>query len=61
MVGGFETHRLHQGFTLPFYVYILRSQTTQRYYVEQTIDLEKPLAYHCTNYLRSLRLSQATA
>ena len=40
---------------MPFYTYILLSQTTNRYYIGQTISLEERLAYHNANYSKSLR------
>ena len=40
---------------MAFYVYILQSQTTGRYYVGQTKDVEARLAYHNANYSRALR------
>jgi putative endonuclease len=41
--------------TVPFYVYILQSETTNRYYIGQTIDVEERLAYHNANYSKSLK------
>ncbi len=40
---------------MPFYVYILRSQTTGHYYVGQTEHLDQRLAYHNANYSTALR------
>jgi putative endonuclease len=40
---------------VPFYVYILQSQTTNRYYIGQTIDVEERLTYHNANYSKSLK------
>ena len=40
---------------MPFYVYILQSESADRYYVGQTKDLQKRLAYHNSNYSLSLR------
>jgi putative endonuclease len=40
---------------VPFYVYILQSQTTNRYYIGQTIDIEERLTYHNANYSKSLK------
>jgi putative endonuclease len=40
---------------MPFYIYILQSKTTQRYYVGQTQDLDARLAYHNANYSRALK------
>jgi putative endonuclease len=38
-----------------FHVYILISETTNRYYVGQTIDFEARLAYHNGNYSLALK------
>ena len=38
-----------------FGVYILQSQSTGRYYVGQTKDLQKRVAYHNANYSRALK------
>ena len=38
-----------------FYLYILRSQTTNRYYVGQTQDIDSRLTYHNANYSKSLK------
>src|SRR5579859_1618443 len=51
---GFESHRLHQ-YSRMFFVYILQSQTTSRYYIGQTQDLDARLAYHNSNWSKSLR------
>ncbi len=40
---------------MSFHVYILLSETTNRYYVGQTQDVEPRLAYHNANYSKSLR------
>ena len=40
---------------MSFHVYILLSETTNRYYVGQTQGVEERLAYHNTNYSKSLR------
>jgi len=40
---------------MPFYVYILQSETTGRYYVGQTEHLEERVAYHQANYSKALR------
>ena len=37
------------------HVYILRSLTTQRFYVGQAQDVKERLAYHNANYSKSLR------
>jgi putative endonuclease len=42
-------------FPSPFFVYILESRTTGRYYVGQTKSVEERPAYHDANYSRSLR------
>ncbi len=38
-----------------YHLYILRSESTGRYYVGQTIDLGARLAYHNANYSESLK------
>src|SRR5260370_25234244 len=43
---GFESHRLHQRFATSLHVYILQSQTTNHYYVGQTLNIQARLAYH---------------
>jgi putative endonuclease len=40
---------------MSFHVYILLSETTNRYYVGQTQDVEQRLAYHNANYSKSLK------
>ncbi len=40
---------------MSFHVYILLSETTNRYYVGQTQDVKERLAYHNANYSKSLR------
>ncbi|MBZ5529049.1 MAG: GIY-YIG nuclease family protein [Acidobacteriia bacterium] len=40
---------------MSFHVYILQSQTTSRYYIGQTANVEERLAYHNANYSKSLR------
>ena len=40
---------------MAFYVYILQSETTGRYYVGQTKDLQERIAYHRANYSKSLK------
>jgi len=40
---------------MAFYVYILQSETTGRYYVGQTEQLKARLAYHNANYSLALR------
>jgi len=38
-----------------FYVYILQSESSGRYYVGQTKDLAKRVAYHNANYSLALK------
>ena len=40
---------------MSFHVYILQSQTTSRYYIGQTANVEERLAYHNANYSRALK------
>jgi len=40
---------------MPFFVYILQSERTGRFYVGQTEHLEERLSYHQANYSKSLR------
>ncbi len=40
---------------MAFYVYLLQSETTGRYYVGQTEHLEDRLAYHNADYSLALR------
>ncbi len=40
---------------MPFYVYILRSETSGRFYVGQTERLEERIAYHNAGYSLALR------
>ena len=40
---------------MPFHLYILQSEATDRFYVGQTKDLQKRFAYHNANYSRSLK------
>jgi putative endonuclease len=40
---------------MSFYVYILRSQRTNRYYIGQTRNVEQRLTYHQANYSKSLK------
>ena len=40
---------------MTFHLYILRSQTTGRYYVGQSQDLAARISYHNANYSKSLR------
>ena len=40
---------------MSFHVYILLSETANRYYVGQTQDVQERLAYHNANYSKSLR------
>lgn len=38
-----------------FFVYILQSQSTGRYYIGQTKNLPERVAYHNANYSRALK------
>ncbi len=38
-----------------FFVYILQSESSGRYYIGQTKDLEERVAYHNANYSRALK------
>ena len=38
-----------------YYLYILQSDTTGRYYIGQTQDVPERLAYHNANYSKSLK------
>jgi putative endonuclease len=40
---------------MPFYVYILRSETTDRFYIGQSQNVGERLAYHNAGYSLSLR------
>ena len=40
---------------MPYQLYILQSQSTNRYYVGQTQDVQKRLAYHNGNYSKALK------
>jgi putative endonuclease len=40
---------------MPFFLYILQSDTTKQYYTGQTHDVEARLAYHNSNWSKSLR------
>jgi putative endonuclease len=40
---------------MPFHIYILLSEKTNRYYVGQTIDVAARLAYHNANYSLALK------
>jgi len=40
---------------MPFYLYILKSEKSGRYYVGQTDDLEERVRYHNSNYSKALR------
>ena len=40
---------------MPFFVYILQSESTGRYYVGQTEHLEERIAYHQAGYSKALR------
>ena len=47
--------RSSEGSPLPFHVYILESETTGRFYVGQTKDLEERVAYHNAGYSKYLK------
>jgi putative endonuclease len=40
---------------MKFFVYILQSETTGRYYIGQTKNLEERVSYHNANYSLALR------
>jgi putative endonuclease len=40
---------------MPFYVYILQSESTSRYYVGHTEHLEERVRYHQSNYSKSIK------
>jgi putative endonuclease len=40
---------------MAFYVYILQSEATGRYYVGQTKELQDRVAYHRANYSKALK------
>jgi putative endonuclease len=40
---------------MPFYLYILQSESTNRFYIGQTKDLRKRFACHNANYSKSLK------
>jgi putative endonuclease len=40
---------------MPYRLYILQSQSTNRFYVGQSQDVEERLAYHNANYSKSLK------
>ena len=40
---------------MAFYVYILQSQSSSRFYIGQTQDLDDRVAYHNANYSKSLK------
>jgi putative endonuclease len=40
---------------MPFFVYILRSESTDRFYIGQTQNLEERLSYHNANYSKALK------
>src|SRR5271168_1373428 len=54
---GFESHRLHQN-TLVFFLYILKSESTGRFYIGQTQDVSERLTYHNANYSKSLKAAR---
>ena len=53
-VEGFEYHRL-SCFFMPYYVYILQSESTGRYYIGQTEHLEERVRYHQSNYSKAIK------
>ena len=40
---------------MPFYLYILQSETTGRYYVGQTEHLQERVSYHQANYSKAIK------
>jgi putative endonuclease len=40
---------------MPFHVYILKSESSDRFYIGQTKDLAQRVAYHNANYSKSLK------
>ena len=40
---------------MPFHLYILQSETTNRFYIGQSVNLDERLAYHNANYSLSLK------
>jgi putative endonuclease len=40
---------------MAFFVYILQSQTSSRYYIGQSQNLDERIAYHNANYSKSLK------
>ena len=40
---------------MTFFLYILQSDTTRRYYIGQTKNLQERVAYHNANYSRALK------
>jgi len=40
---------------MSYQLYILQSETTSRYYIGQTQDVPKRLAYHNANYSKALK------
>jgi putative endonuclease len=40
---------------VPFHIYIIQSETTDRFYIGQTQNVEERLAYHNAGYSLSLR------
>jgi GIY-YIG catalytic domain-containing protein len=41
--------------SMTFFVYILQSESTGRYYIGQTKNLEERVTYHNANYSKALR------
>src|SRR6266567_3965293 len=50
---GLKCYRLRQCFLMSYYVYILQSESTGRYYVGQTEHLEERVRYHQSNYSKA--------
>jgi putative endonuclease len=40
---------------MPFFLYILQSQSTSRFYIGQTQHIDERVAYHNANYSKSLK------
>ena len=40
---------------MPYHLYILQSETTSRYYVGQSVNVDARVAYHNANYSLSLK------
>jgi predicted GIY-YIG superfamily endonuclease len=46
---------------MKYQLYILQSQSTNRYYIGQTQDIQKRLTYHNANYSKGIEESRALA